>query len=98
MRFDEIREVAISLGGVVLRTVLHHHQGVAGGVAEPEHRRHRVAHPRDLGIDVDAQALHLRVSGVDVVSGQRDAGLLGLDVPPPWGGGASAMPVVPSGG
>ena len=74
-----------------------HHQGVAGRVAEPEHRRHRVAHPRDLGVDVDAERLQLRVRRVDVVGGQRDAGLR-RPTRSPGGGGASAIPVVPSGG
>src|SRR3954447_23363785 len=50
-------------------------QRVAVGVAEPEHRRDRVAHARDLGVHVDAGFLELGVGGVDVVGAQADAGV-----------------------
>ncbi len=57
---DEIREVAISLGRGRAQRLLHDHQAVAGRVAEPEHRRHGVAHARDLGVNVDAAATSTR--------------------------------------
>ena len=88
----------ISLRALAAQRLLHHHQRVAGRVTEPEHRRHRVAHPRHLGVDVDTERLHLGVGGVDVVGGQGDAGLRRLDLALSGGGGASAIPVVPSGG
>jgi hypothetical protein len=51
------------------------HEGVAVGVAEPEHRRDGVAHAADLGVDVDAALLELRVDAIDVVGVEADAGL-----------------------
>ena len=50
-------------------------QRVALGVAEPEHGGNWVAHPRDLGVNVDAACLELRMGGIDIVRGQADAGL-----------------------
>src|ERR1700732_1649883 len=63
-------------------------QRVAVWVAEPEHRGHRAdefnrtdsnrsrrADACNLGVDVDAARLHLRVRGVDVVGVEDDPGL-----------------------
>jgi hypothetical protein len=62
------------------------HQRVAVGVAEPEERRDGVAEAADLGVDVHAAVLELRVLGVDVVGLQRDAGVLAAGATPGPGG------------
>lgn len=46
------------------------------GVAQPEHRGHRVAHAADLGVDVHTCGLELSVEGVNAVGLQADAGLV----------------------
>src|SRR5262249_31512797 len=51
------------------------HQAVALGVAQPEQRRHRVAHTADLGVHVHAGGPRLRVESVDVFGLQADARL-----------------------
>ena len=54
---------------------LDEHEGVALRIAEPAQRRHRVAVPADLGVDVDARFLELGVQRVDVGGLQADSGL-----------------------
>jgi hypothetical protein len=51
--------------------LLHDHQAVAGRVAKPEHRRHGGTHARDLGVNIYAKRLELRVRCADVLSVQR---------------------------
>src|ERR1700722_7344518 len=43
-------------------------------VAEEEHRRHRVAHPHDLLVDVYSARAQVGMIGVDVIGGEGDTG------------------------
>src|SRR5436190_3428675 len=51
------------------------HQDVLLRVAEPEHRRDRVAHAADRVVDVDAGGLEVGVDSLDVIGVQDDPGL-----------------------
>ena len=68
-------------------------EAVAIGVAEPEHRRYRIAHAADLVVDVDAAGLEVGVIGVDVGGVERDPGL-GVAGRLAGGGGTIAIVVV----
>ena len=73
------------------------HQGVAFWIAQPEHRRHGVAHTADLRVDVDTIGLQLGVAGINVIGLQPDARSR-LPVDPPGGGGTTAIVVTASAG
>ena len=59
----------------VLRRGLDDDQRVPVGIAQPEHRRHRVAVPADLVVHVDTGGLQRGVVGIDVGGVEDDARL-----------------------
>src|SRR5207248_2442530 len=61
--------------GVELARRLDDDQRVSVRVAQPEHRRHRVAVAADLVVDVDAGGLECGVVGVDIRRVEADPGL-----------------------
>src|SRR5262249_15204926 len=63
-----------------------HEQDVGFGVAQPEHRRYRIAHAADLCVDIHTCLLELGVHGFDVIGFQTDAGLPAAYFDPALGG------------